>query len=75
MPLVPLTALYWSTRGEVACDDHAPKIDDPRWTVDGWERLPDSYGYVAATHYQCQHCAEDRRAVVHEDHDDPSGHY
>ena len=63
-PISP-TGLYWSMRGEVACDDHAPSFDDPRWTVDGWKPLPVSCGYLKATRYQCQHCAEDGRAVVH----------
>ena len=27
--------LYWSIRGEVACEKHAPDTDDPRWTIEG----------------------------------------
>jgi hypothetical protein len=39
-----VTGLYWSIRGEVACDDHAPAIDDPRWRVEGWTPVPVSSG-------------------------------
>ena len=59
------THLYWSIRGEVACDEHAPRIDTPRWTIEGWNALPVSSEHVNGSHYQCQHCASDGRAVVH----------
>jgi len=60
------TALFWSRHGEVACAAHAPDPEDPRWTAEGWEVVPSSLGYVKATRYQCEHCAEDGRAVVHQ---------
>ena len=56
--------LYWSIRGEVACDDHAPDVDNQRWTTEGWESIPISSGRVIGTQYQCQHCASDGRAVI-----------
>ena len=56
--------LYWSIRGEVACDDHAPDVDNQRWTTEGWEPIPISSGRVIGTRYQCRHCASDGRAVI-----------
>jgi hypothetical protein len=58
------TGLYWSIRGEVACNDHAPTVDDPRWTVEGWNPIPVSAGHTHARRYQCQFCAVDGRAIV-----------
>ena len=60
------TGLYWSIRGEVACADHAPEIVDPRWAVEGWAPVPVSAGPVQRSRYQCQHCATDGRALVHD---------
>jgi hypothetical protein len=57
--------LYWSIRGEVACDDHAPEVDDPRWITEGWEPVPISSGHIEGTRYRCQHCASDGRAIIH----------
>jgi hypothetical protein len=59
------TGLYWSLRGEVACADHAPPTEDPRWTTEGWNALPVSSGHIKGTHYQCQYCSTDGRSVVH----------
>ena len=59
-----ITGLYWSVRGEVACDEHAPSTDDPRWTIDGWDPIPATSGYLRASHYQCQHCATESRAIA-----------
>jgi hypothetical protein len=46
--------LFWSRVGEVACANHAPPPDDPRWAAEQWKPL------VAAKRnhplYQCQHC-------------------
>ena len=56
--------LYWSILGEVACDEHAPNVDDPRWTVEGWAPIPLSSGHMKGTRYQCQHCAADGRAIA-----------
>lgn len=65
MHLLSATKLYWSIRGEVACNEHAPETDDPRWTVEGWAPVPVSSGQIQGTRYQCQHCAIDGRAIVH----------
>ena len=59
-----VTGLYWSIRGEVACDEHAPVTDDPRWTMEGWCSVPVSSGHFHGSRYQCQHCAADGRAIV-----------
>jgi hypothetical protein len=63
-PPLSATGLYWSIRGEVACETHAPDADDPRWQIEGWAPLPVSSGKVRGTRYQCQHCAIDGRSVV-----------
>lgn len=60
-----LTLLYWSIRGEVACAEHTPDMEDPRWMVEGWAPIPVSSGHVQGSRYQCQHCAADGRALVH----------
>lgn len=57
----PATELYWSIRGEVACQRHAPAVDDPRWAAERWAPVP------RGSRYQCQHCAPDGRAVLHPD--------
>ena len=59
------TGLYWSIRGEVACCEHVPSTDDPRWITEGWAPLPISSGRIRGSRYQCQHCAKDGRAVIH----------
>ena len=58
------TGLYWSIRGEVACDDHAPATDDPRWRTEGWNPVPVASGHRDRSRYQCQHCALDGRAIA-----------
>ena len=58
-PMSPRKAaarLYWSVRGEVACDAHAPEPTDPRWYVEGWQRLPVRAPRGRRTRYECQHC-------------------
>ena len=58
--------LYWSIRGEVACGEHAPSPDDPRWTHERWNAVPISAGHIKRSKYQCPHCAIDGRAVGHD---------
>ena len=47
--------LFWSKRGEVACELHAPPQDSEQWGREHWTHV--------TTHrrlrYQCQHCHED----------------
>ena len=66
MHLPSITGLYWSMLGEVACEAHAPYPDDSRWSLEGWSPLPASSAHLPGTRYQCQHCAIDSRAVVHQ---------
>ena len=49
------TGLYWSMRGEVACDNHAPA--EPRWTLEGWVPLPGAQQGRDGIRYLCQHCS------------------
>ena len=65
-PSTTTVVLYWSIRGEVACEKHAPSADDSRWTVEGWNPIPVSSGHIKGSRYQCQHCAKDGRAVIHD---------
>jgi CheY-like chemotaxis protein len=53
--------LFWSKRGEVACDRHVPAERSERWNSEGWQRVPAVDGRRIT--YQCQHC--DRRAILH----------
>ena len=60
-----LNLLYWSIRGEVACIEHTPDPDDPRWTIEAWAPVPVSSSNIQGSRYQCQHRAADGRALVH----------
>jgi hypothetical protein len=53
--------LFWSKRGEVACEQHAPARQSDRWDAERWQRLPELEGRRIT--YQCQHC--DKRAILH----------
>ena len=49
------TNLFWSKRGEVACQEHAPDSASDRWTVEGWRPIvPSDLGRIT---YRCQHCS------------------
>jgi CheY-like chemotaxis protein len=54
--------LYWSRKGEIACEQHAPDRQDPRWQSDAWQPIPDIPGRRVT--YQCQHCGT--RAILHQ---------
>ena len=60
--MLPPIPLFWSILGEVACAEHVPPADDPRWTIEGWNPIPVTSGQGGAR-YQCQHCASDNRSV------------
>lgn len=53
--IMKTTGLFWSKRGEVACADHAPRLEEPRWRAEGWRAIlsPD----MKRLAYRCQHCA------------------
>ena len=61
--MLPPIPLFWSILGEVACAEHVPPVDDPRWTIEGWKPIPITSGQ-GGTRYQCQHCASDNRSIV-----------
>lgn len=46
--------LFWSRRGEIACEQHAPDRTDPRFIAQGWQPIPPVAGRRIT--YQCQHC-------------------
>jgi hypothetical protein len=60
------SGLYWSIRGQVACAEQAPQMDDPQWGADNWAPVPVSAGHIHGYRYQCQHCAIDGRPVRHQ---------
>jgi hypothetical protein len=60
-----VTMLYWSIRGEVACAEHTPDSDNPRWNMEGWAPVSGASGRFHDSRYQCQHCAIDGRPLVH----------
>ena len=53
-PVSP-TGLYWSTRGDVACDEHAPDVCDPRWNAETWKPLIPVHP-TKRPMYCCQDC-------------------
>ena len=63
------TGLYRSIRGEVACADHAPDVGDPDGQSRDGLRCLSRQDLFRGPEYQCQHCATDGRALVH----DPGG--
>ena len=46
--------LFWSSKGEVACESHAPADGDPRRDAERWQPIP--YDKLRKIQYQCQHC-------------------
>jgi CheY-like chemotaxis protein len=54
--------LFWSRKGTIACQQHAPDPSDPRWQAEGWQQIPDVPGRRVT--YQCQHCGP--RAIQHQ---------
>jgi CheY-like chemotaxis protein len=53
--------LFWSKRGEIACESHAPAARSERWEAEGWRAVPHIEGRRIT--YQCQYC--DKRAILH----------
>ena len=50
------TPLFWSRKGEITCEAHAPSRDSSRWTDEGWQAIPDVAG--RRVKYQCQICGQ-----------------
>jgi hypothetical protein len=59
-----LPVLYWSIRGEVACGDHAPPLDSPRWSQERWATMAPDVRARHGRRYQCQHCAGSKRPIA-----------
>jgi hypothetical protein len=68
--------LFWSKRGDVACESHAPQSDSERWRAEGWCSIPASANGRHGLMYQCPHCAADGRSHRHirETEDDADEH-
>jgi hypothetical protein len=49
-------ALFWSRRGMVACDAHAPLPASDLWRLEGWQPVPDWRRRANGTALQCQVC-------------------
>ena len=47
--------LFWSRRGEIACSEHAPHSQSPRWVDEQWAPIPVTSKYQQIV-YQCQYC-------------------
>ena len=45
--------LYWSIRGAIACERHAPSRDDARWAGEKWKPLVAPGRRIG---YRCQYC-------------------
>jgi hypothetical protein len=58
------SGLYWSDKGEIACADHAPHINDPRWISHRWKVLSAVLGHHGML-YQCQHCSPSGTPILH----------
>jgi CheY-like chemotaxis protein len=48
-------ALFWSRRGDVACETHAPVAGSGRWRDEGWAVIP-SGATRNRVEYRCQYC-------------------
>jgi len=48
--------LFWSKRGVVACDTHAPRLDSDEWRTQGWQQVPAWRGSINTKVLQCQFC-------------------
>ena len=57
--------LYWSRRGEVACDLHAPASDSSRWKDERWAEMPPNARQRHGVEYQCQYCSASGRPIAH----------
>jgi len=46
--------LFWSKRGIVACETHAPALDSDDWRTEGWQQV--ERWRRGLTVLQCQFC-------------------
>ena len=56
------TGLYWNTRGNVRCEEHARELESHRWDAEGWQAIPQAEE-PAQRVYQCQRCSPDGNAI------------
>src|SRR5688572_18089703 len=56
-----LEVLFWSRRGEIACQVHAPDRQSQNWTIDGWREIPAEADGRRGLKYQCPRCAPNGR--------------
>jgi hypothetical protein len=56
------TGLYWNTRGNIRCEQHARDIEPSSWLADGWGPIPESE-QPQERRYQCQKCSPDGNAI------------
>ena len=54
----PVSGLFWSRRGEIACSLHAPEPGSNRWNEERWSAVPAAPLNNRIT-YRCQHCPGD----------------
>ena len=47
--------VFWSKRGIVACEMHAPTVESDEWRTQGWQQVP-RLRQGNATELQCQFC-------------------
>ena len=58
----PVSRLFWSRRGEIACATHAPAADSERWKDEQWTAIAPNPGYQQIV-YQCQYCPGHRGPI------------
>ena len=72
-PSADRPVLYWSARGEVACQDHTPADQSSRWVAERWAIISEAALDRRRTGYQCQHCSASGTAL-RRDHRSNSNH-
>ena len=57
------TGLYWNTRGNIRCEQHARELDLEKWEAELWAPIPE-HEEPAKRHYQCQRCSADGNPIA-----------
>jgi hypothetical protein len=57
------TGLYWNTRGNIRCEQHAQEIEPIRWDAEGWVPIP-AHEEPQQRLYQCQKCSPDGNPIA-----------
>ncbi len=58
-----IKTLFWSERGAIACEKHAPFRGSDSWVWERWERVPHEAYAETAFELQCETCAAKKQAV------------